>query len=277
MLVIDDYTHKNGVLHFLCGRVGGSEITRNRGLNQPKCRNSLLERTGHLLSSCCFAHDPGQGSNSRVSVFLLESAGRHDTTRHFGVFEEDGEQDSFIAENEKAMRIAITTTNERAYDTSTFRDHLETSKLGVNRDQRAACDECGISRFPNSQKTTTQPTYCPRSNTFTPPSPPTRYRYSPSSITLPSPAPPPPRVILTTPLTSFAVPVSNNRKLSTASASCADDSTNAACSFSSVVACEATSGSSADTVRIVAWTFCRSCVSPVFPAYIYVDDVRPVE
>lgn len=99
--------------------------------------------------------------------------------------------------------------------------------------------------------------YCPRSKTLTTPSPPTWYRYSCSSIN--RSRLPPPAVILTTPLTSLAVPVSSSLKLMTASASCARDKTKAACSFSKVVVCAESSGSSADKVRTVAWTFCFTC------------------
>jgi hypothetical protein len=91
--------------------------------------------------------------------------------------------------------------------------------------------------------------YWPRSNTLTPPSPPTWYKYSWFSVRAP------PCVILTTPLTSLAAPVSSSRKLKTVSASCARLSANQACCFSSVVSCSLMSGSSAASVTMAACVF----------------------
>ena len=95
--------------------------------------------------------------------------------------------------------------------------------------------------------------YWPRSNTLTPPSPPTWYRYSWSSARVPW------CVILMTPLTSLAAPVSSSRRLSRVSASCARLSANHACCFSSVVSCSLMSGSSAATVTMAACVFCEMC------------------
>jgi hypothetical protein len=91
--------------------------------------------------------------------------------------------------------------------------------------------------------------YWPRSKTLTPPSPPTWYKYSWALARAPR------CVILMTPLTSLAVPVSSSRRLMTMSASCTRLSANQACCFSSVVSCSLMSGSSAANVMMAACVF----------------------
>lgn len=90
--------------------------------------------------------------------------------------------------------------------------------------------------------------YCPRSNTLTAPSPPEKYRYS---VSLPSNSTWR-RVILITPLTSFAAPVSSSLKLQSVSASCAKLRENQACCFSKGVVCSLMRGSSAAKVTMAA-------------------------
>ena len=99
---------------------------------------------------------------------------------------------------------------------------------------------------------TTLTNHWPLSNTLTPPSPATKYKHSLSSTSSPLA---PPFVIRKTPLTSLAVPVSNNLNPITTSAWCAKLNSNPACLLSNGVCWEVTSGSSAATVRTVACTF----------------------
>jgi len=99
----------------------------------------------------------------------------------------------------------------------------------------STCDWNGVSNFDVSSGNV-YATHWPLSNTFTPPSPPTKYKTSFSStrfrISWNVRSILAPTVILRTPLISLAVPVSNNLKLIVKSASCAMLSTKAAWSFS---------------------------------------------
>lgn len=98
MLVTDDYTQKWRIAFSLRACRGELNHTeQGNSINQ--MQKSLLERTGHLIPSCCFAHDSGQGSTQGVSVILFESAGRHDIARHLLCSEKrGGGGNSFIAE-----------------------------------------------------------------------------------------------------------------------------------------------------------------------------------